>query len=298
MDLRHLEYVVAVADEGGFTAGADALRVAQPSVSQAVRAVEAELGVELFHRLGRGAVLSAAGESFVAAARQVLRDVSGLKASVGAVRELVAGRLDLVALPTLAVDPLAPLIGRFRQAYPGVGVRLLDPGDAVGASSTVRSGQAELGVVDLPIGGEDLTVIPLGDQELFAVCGPGMQATGGRVRLRDLAGLSLVAPPPGTSTRRVIDAALVAAGLEMPVAVEVDQREAIVALVLAGAGFSILPEAQAKDAERQGAVVLRPEPSLVRSIALIHRDRPLSPAAVAFLDLLSRRDGRASRTAR
>src|SRR5258708_3755858 len=208
MDLRQLEYVVAVADEGGFTAGAAAVRVAQPSVSQAVRAVEAELGVELFHRVGRGAVPTAAGESFVAAARQVLRDVTGLTASVGAVRELTAGRLDLVALPTLAVDPLAPLVGRFRQAYPGVGVRLLDPGDAAAVRSIVRSGRAELGLVDLPVTGDDLTVVPLGDQQLLAVCGPDTPSPkSGQVHLRDLATRSLVAPPEGTSTRRVIDAA-------------------------------------------------------------------------------------------
>lgn len=296
MELRQLEYVVAVDDHGGFTSGAAAVHVAQPSLSQAVRALEAELGVELFHRVGRGVVLTSAGEAFVGMARQVLRDVSGLRASVAAVAELVAGTLDIVALPTLAVDPLAGVIGAFRRAHPGVMVRLIDPGDAGGVPALVRSGRAELGGTDLPVIGDDLVVVPLGHQELLAVCGPGAPApeartADGRVPLAELAAMPLVAPPEGTSTRRVIDAALTAAGVKTTVAVEVDQREAVVALVLAGAGFSFLPQAQAAAAARQGAVVVEPAPALVRSIGLLHRNRPLSPAAVAFV--AGAQDGRA-----
>jgi DNA-binding transcriptional LysR family regulator len=284
MDLRQLEYVVAVADAGGFTAGAAAAHVAQPSLSQRVRSLEAELGVELFHRLGRGVVLSAAGETFVDAARQVLRDAAVLRSSVAAVGRVDAGSLDVAALPTLAVDPLAPLLGRFRQAHPGVTVRVLDPGDDVGVAALVRRGRAELGVTDLPVPGDDLLAVPLGDQELVAVSSPGLwsRPTGS---LADLARLPLVVTPPGTSTRRVIDAALDSAGVVADVAVEVDQREAIVPLVLAGAGISFVPEAQARAAAAQGARIVRPRPRLTRAIGIVHRDRPRSPAADAFVRL-------------
>src|SRR5215475_9500598 len=110
MDLRQLGYVLAVVDEGGFTRGAAAAHVSQPSLSQAVRALERELGVELFHRAGRRVHLTAAGTVFVDAARAVVRDMATLNAAVDAVRGVVSGTLDLVALPTLAVDPLAALI--------------------------------------------------------------------------------------------------------------------------------------------------------------------------------------------
>jgi DNA-binding transcriptional LysR family regulator len=292
MDLRQLEYVVAVADHGGFTAGAAAAHVAQPSLSQSVRTLEAELGVELFHRVGRGVTLSAAGEAFVGSARQVLRDVAGLRASVEAVGEVMAGRLDLAALPTLAVDPGAPMVGAFRQLHPGVTVRLLDPGDPGGVASLVRHGRAELGLADLPVGGDDLTVVALGRQELLAVGPPrppGEHQRRGRawdsVPLVDLAGWPVVATTAGTSTRRVLDEALAAAGVEPVIAVEVDQREAVVPLVLGGAGISFVPEAQAVAAGELGATVMRPDPPLTRAIGLVHRDRPLSPAARAFRSL-------------
>ena len=283
MDLRQVEYVLAVAEEGGFTAGAAVLNVAQPSLSQSVRVLEAELGVELFHRVGRGVVLSEAGAAFVAAARQVRRDVAELRDSVAAVRDVVAGELEIAALPTLAVDPLAPIIGEFRRAHAGVAVRLLDPGET-GPAEYVRRGAAELGAVELPVA-PDLVTVSLRPQQLVAICGPADGARfGTRARLDALAALPLVATPRGTSTRRVLDEALATAGVEGRVAVEVDQREAIVPLVLAGAGIAFVPEAQAAGATRQGAKIVRPNPPLRRSIGLVHRQR-LSPAARAFVAL-------------
>jgi LysR family carnitine catabolism transcriptional activator len=277
---------VAVVDFGGFTRAATAVRVAQPSLSQSVRALEAELGVELFHRIGRGVVPTDAGWAFVGAARQVIRDMATVRESVAAVRGLTAGRLDLVALPTLAVDPLAPLIGAFRRRYPGVVVRLVDPGDA-GPAAFVRRGDAEIGVAELPLLETDLITMALGQQELLAVCSAADGARfGPRASLASLAALPLVATPRGTSTRGVLDAALQSAGVEGVVVVEVDQREAVVPLVLAGAGISFVPEAQAAGAARQGAVVVRPDPPLSRSVGLVHRDRPLSPAARALLALV------------
>jgi DNA-binding transcriptional LysR family regulator len=105
------------------------------------------------------------------------------------------------------------------------------------------------------------------------------------VSLEALARSPLVLTPPGTSSRRVVDAALAALGLPALVAVEVAQREAVVPLVLAGAGVGFVPWAQAEAAQAQGAVAARPQPPLVRRIGLLHRPRLLSPAARAFLDM-------------
>src|SRR4051812_48772522 len=102
MDVRRLRLFLAVVDGGGMTRAADAEHVSQPSVSQAIRELEAELGPALSHRLGRRVVLTAAGEALVEPARRVLRDLDTGKAAVEAVAGLAAGRLDLVALPTLA----------------------------------------------------------------------------------------------------------------------------------------------------------------------------------------------------
>src|SRR5260370_2961022 len=108
MDLRQLEYVVAVAEEGGFTAAAAAVNVAQPSLSQSVRALEGELGVELFHRVGRGVVLSSAGEAFVAAAPPVRREAADLLDSAPPGHHVPALPPAASPLPPPAARPLTP----------------------------------------------------------------------------------------------------------------------------------------------------------------------------------------------
>src|SRR5260370_33556088 len=86
MELREIDYVVGVGEQGGFTRAADALHVTQPALSEGIRRLEAELGLELFHRVGRRALLSSAGEAFLEPARQVLRDPGVLRTSVAAGR--------------------------------------------------------------------------------------------------------------------------------------------------------------------------------------------------------------------
>jgi LysR family transcriptional regulator, carnitine catabolism transcriptional activator len=289
MELRQLAYVVAIVDEGTFTAAARACYVAQPSLSQAVKAVENELGIQLFERVGRRALPTAAGEAFVAAARDVLRDVERVRAAVSDVAAALSGRLDLVALPTLALDPVAPLIGAFRRAHPGVSVRLVQPEDVAALGDIVREGRCEVGLTELPLGQPGLVALPLGDQELLAVCPPGTVLPDRPwLKIDELAELSLVTSPHGTSTRRLLDQAFVSVGVEPTIAVETDQREAIVALVLAGAGATVLPRAVADQAAVSGAVVRRLRPALRRRVGAVHRRAPLSPAATMFVEICSR----------
>ena len=287
MELRQLEYVVGVVDHRGFTKAAAALHVSQPSLSQGVRTLERELGVDLFHRLGRSVALTAAGEAILEPARQALREASTIRAAAAEVAGVAAGHLDLVSLPTLAAEPLAAMIGRFRKAHPGVTVRVSEPEEADAIGELVRSGQSEIGLADLPLPAADLVTRPLVDQDMLAVCPPGTRlGKRGRLPVGRLAGMPLVTTPRGTSTRRLVDQALVSADIEPQVAVETTQREALLPLVLAGAGTCFLPEPLARDAARQGAVVARLDPALRRSIGLVWRDGPLSPAARSFIQLV------------
>ena len=148
MDLRRLGLFLAVVDHGGFTAAANAIHVAQPSISLAVRELERELGAELIVRSRRGATLTPAGEALVGPARQAQRDVATAAAAVSAVTGLTAGHLDIASLPTLAADPLAPMVGRFRQEYPAVTVHLAAPADSAAIAESVRSGDTEIGITE------------------------------------------------------------------------------------------------------------------------------------------------------
>src|SRR5580700_5720851 len=173
MDERKLRYFLAVVDESGVTRAAERLRIAQPSLSQALRSFESELGAELFHRVGRGLQLSAAGEQLVGPARQVIRAMDEARGAVSGVSELRAGTLELATLPTLSVDPMAPLIGRFRERYPGVEVHVHEPDNADGMISLIADGACELGAAHLPLSRVGLCAEPLGEQELLFILPPG-----------------------------------------------------------------------------------------------------------------------------
>jgi LysR family transcriptional regulator, carnitine catabolism transcriptional activator len=288
MDQRRLEYFLAVVEEGGVTRAAGRLHVAQPSLSQALKTLEAELGLELFHRVGRGLRLSAAGEAFVGPARQILRAMAEGREAIAGVRDLETGTLEIAALATLAVDPMAELVGRFRAQHPGIRVRMLEPESAEGVSSLVHDGTCELGAAHLSLPRDELQALPLGDQELLFAMPPGGEGDVSRpLRPRELARTSLVLSPPGTSTRILLEEALAAVGVTPQIAVETAAREAIIPLVLAGAGAALLPAPLAREAHRRGAVVRTANPKIVRPIGLVYRDGTLSPAARAFLELAS-----------
>jgi LysR family carnitine catabolism transcriptional activator len=285
MDFRKLGLFLAVVDHGGMTRAAEAAYVSQPSVSQAIRELERELRTELFHRIGHTVVLTAAGEALVGPARQAMRDIETAEAAVAAVAGLAAGHLDLVALPTLAVDPLAPLVGAFRAAHPGVTVVLADPVDADDLAGLVTTGASEVGVTVTPPASSALIAHQIATQDLLAVLPPSTELPRQYARIQELARFPLVAAPAGTATRRQLDDAFAAAGVAPEIAVVTAQREAILPLVLAGAGATLFPRPMADDAARLGATVVPLRPRLTRPVFVLHRARPLSPAATAFLEV-------------
>jgi DNA-binding transcriptional LysR family regulator len=283
MDSHRLRHFLAVVDHGGFTAAAHAVYVSQPALSLAVKELEIELGVPLFVRSGRRVHLTSAGMALLEPARQVLRDLETGQAAVEAVAGVEAGNLTMASLPTLAADPLAPMVGAFRRRYPGIRIDLAAPEDAGELWGLVVAGTCELGVTEAHGLPDTLQSHPLGRQSLVLILPPGTDhAEGARLDLSLLEAMPFVVAPRGTSTFRLLEEGFAAVQRTPAVAVVTAQRDAIVPLVLAGAGAALVPESVALAAAGLGAVTARPEPPIERAIALIHRGGPLSPAAQRF----------------
>ena len=286
MDLRRLGYLLAVADAGGFSAAARDLYVSQPALSLAVKELEEELGTELLYRLGRGGVrLTPAGEALAGPARQALRDIETARSAVEAVTGLETGSLALASLPTLAADPLAGLVGLFRASHPGVVVDLAAPEDTAELVDMLQNGTCEIGLVEgisLP---NSLAVHQLVTQRLVVILPPGTVRRRVFLQVEELERTALVAPPRGTSSRRLLDEAFQAAGMSPHIAVVAAQREAILPLVLAGAGAALVPEPLAVQAGQLGAVIASLRPAITRHVVLAHRPGALAPAAARFLRL-------------
>ena len=285
LDVRRLSLFLAVVDRGGFSRAAQAVHISQPALSQAIAELEADLARLLFHRLPRGVSLTEAGRALIGPARSVLRAVDSARQVTSEISGLARARLDLSALRTLASDPLPDVLGPFLRRHPGVQVRLVSPDNPAELLDQLRSGEAELGLTvagNLPTA---MVAVPMGAQAMQAVFPPGTQRPAAPVRPAELARLPLILTPPGTSGRDLVDTWLADKGYEPTVAVETTQREAVLPLVLAGAGAALLPAASARLAQAAGALVADVEPLVERQLVIAHRSAPLTSAATAFLAL-------------
>lgn len=287
MDTRQLEYFLAIVDHQGFSRAAVRMHVAQPSLSQAIQRLERELGAALFHRVGRRVQLTPAGRAMVEPARQVLRGLDTTRASVESIKGMLSGEVDIAAMPSQAVEPLTTIITRFAERYPGVTVNVSAVFTPPEAIDMVREGACELALV-----GSGDPLRPVGVQEhpvevqKFILVAPPDHAFGdrGRVHWNDLGGQRVIAAPTGSRQRHIVDR-IRADGTDLKIAVEAGHREAILPLVLNGAGVAVLTESWTRTARSGGAQVLDLDPPTWIRISLLNRDAPLTPAARAFRDI-------------
>ncbi len=284
MDLRLIEYFLAVVDKGSITAAAKSLYVAQPSLSQAIRDMERELGAQLFDRSGRRATLTATGMALVPQARRIMLDAQALRETVAGVRDGTSGWLELAALSTLSMDPLPGLVRRFHDAHPGVTVTVRNADGLADLVQRVRLGENELGLTELPVEVAGVVSAPVLEQELVMVLPEWLGD-----RLPDpiphylIPGIPLVIASSGSDMRTHIDAIAAATG-DPFIAVECSHRQALFELVKAGAGATLVPHSIAV-AELGDQVIRALRPRVTRTVGMIHRDGPLSSAAASFLEI-------------
>ncbi|MEV0717107.1 LysR family transcriptional regulator [Asanoa sp. NPDC050611] len=277
MDFRRLAYFVAVAEHGSVSGAAAALHVAQPSLSQSIRALERDLGVTLFDRRHRRLTLTGDGKALLGPARRVLDDVTAARAAARG--QDSAGVLNLAVHDVLAVE-LPEVLADLRQARPDLSVRLFAPRDEDDIARLLLDGHCEFGLTYLPLRHPELRGHPLGTRRVSLVLPPGWAAQPDPLPLAALDGMALVDTLKGfTAARAAIRAALAAHTVVMRPAVRSAHRESIVPLVLAGAGAAFVSDRYAREAAARGAVVRRLDPPVEVTYGLLFRDGPLSPAA-------------------
>lgn len=281
VDLHLVTYFVAVVDHGGITKAAQSLYISQPSLSQAIRTLEKRLGVTLFDRTGRRLELTEAGRKLDVAARRILADVDRAKAKVDAVRELRAGRVDVVTYAAFSVDPVVNVVRLFRERFPHLSVRVVSADSPAGVLSALRSGEAEVGIMDSTAEHATFTAIPMAEQELV-VAAPAPLADGlpDPIPHSAVRSLPLVIDHSDPITAGLLDGLLDEDGRN--VVVDCQLPSAVWSLVKKGTGATVLPFTVA---ERQlaGLRRLALDPPLTRAWGLVLRSGLPSPAALAFI---------------
>ncbi|QXJ26081.1 LysR family transcriptional regulator [Actinomadura graeca] len=280
MNLRQLRYVVATADHGTMTSAAQALYVAQPALSRAVRELERELGVELFARSGRGVVLTPVGEQVVQQARVALEAVDAIEGlSVARANGRPGAELRIATTSSLEPELTGRLIPRFARDQPAVRIRVVRCEDRDQVAAAVRAGRADLALADLPVPG-DMAAHPFEQREVVLISPPALRVRE-PVPPAALDGMRLVLPARGSARRAEIDGMLRRIGATPVAAVESDERGSWLGWVRAGMGSLLWYRNQLDDTE--GVVVRSFMPPITRMIGIVHAHRQLPPAARDFL---------------
>jgi DNA-binding transcriptional LysR family regulator len=243
MNLRQLEYLVAIAEDGSFRAAAHRLHVAAPSISQQVRLLELELGGPLLERLPRGARLTPAGRAFLPEARSALLSAQRAQRAGRAALALELAEIEIATVLSLAVGLLPPAIQRMVEAHPGMSVRLHEFGHRELLEDAFESGLADVAVGPMPAPGRPGPVVFLGHESFVVIVGRRHRAfaSAGPVRLDSLAGDGWILFPASHGLHGVVTAICASAGFVPRDAVRTAQVEAAARLAAAGVGVAIVP---------------------------------------------------------
>ncbi|HWM11303.1 MAG TPA: LysR family transcriptional regulator [Solirubrobacteraceae bacterium] len=238
MELRQLEYFVAVARHRHFGRAADAVYVSQPALSQQVRRLEAELGLALLRRTSRGVELTPAGAELLERAESILADAANARAAMDEHAGVVRGTVRVAATP--ADSPGLPeAIAGFHRDHPGVRIALRHA-SAAEALELTRSGAVDLAVLSLAGDATGLTVAPISDEPLRLITAPD-DPPAGTVALADLKGSSFVLAEPGSALRATVMAACQEQGFSPVPLLEVGDPATVRHLVGAGLGVALVP---------------------------------------------------------
>ncbi|KUJ69344.1 LysR family transcriptional regulator [Streptomyces albus subsp. albus] len=282
MQLQQLRYFTAVADSRHFTRAAELLHVAQPSLSQQIRALERELGAELFHRARGNITLTDAGEALLPLARQILADTETAHREVQEVAQLRRGRVRLGAPPSLCASLVPDVLRAYHDRYPGIEL-LIDEGGSQDLVRTLAAGELDLALIITPLAGgaPALAATELLGEDLVVVSAPTAPppVRRRRIRVADLRGLPMVMFRRGYDLREFTTAACQAAGFDPSFTVAGGEMDAVLGFVRAGLGLAVVP---GMVAARSGLRItpFAPQDGMRRTIALAHR-KDVAPTRAA-----------------
>lgn len=287
VELTQLAAFQKVAALRSFSAAADDLHLAQPSVSARILSLERELGVTLFERGGRNVQLTDAGRALLPYADAILANLTEGLDVVGGIRTAAGGRLTVASAHNYSVPRI---ISRFHVAYPGVEL-VVRTGSSQQVVEMVAGDEAHCALARSPITNPHIWATPLYEDDVTLVAHPAHPLSRqGEITLDQLAEVGLILYTRDTGLRNLLDSRFATLGVTPRIIMELDNVETSKQVVLQGAGLSMLPrETVVGDLEsgRLAALTVRDFPTITRATCLVlRRGRHLSPALRAFLGLV------------
>ncbi|QIA04017.1 transcriptional regulator CynR [Pseudomonas fluorescens] len=287
MLLRHLRYLLAVADQGGFTRAAEALHVSQPTLSQQIRQLEETLGVDLFDRTSRSVKPTDAGQAYIECARRVLVELEAGKRALHDVKDLSRGSLRLAMTPTFMAYLVGPLVRDYVARYPGIHLEIFEL-----SMDDIEAGLADdsldIAIAFSPVRNPDIECIPAFVETLGVMVGREhpLYASASVLTPDDIAQLDFALLAPDFFTRLSIDEYFRQHGITPKVQIEVNSVSTLLEVIRHAPIATMLPEAIATEDRALRRLRVESE-APQRGAALLRRKNNYhSAAAEAFMKLV------------
>lgn len=288
VDVRHLRVVLAVMDSGSYTAAAQALHVAQSSISRTVLEVERRLETRLFERTTRRVVPTPEGRHFAVEARRVLNQFESSLNHFNGYLEGTRGAVSVATLASLAATLLPPILSRYSRDRPNVTLSVQDAfyGEVL---ERVYAGTVDFAIAAMPDARSDLQAEPLAADSFSCIFPASHRFTSkSRISWKDFEGEPFIAFDASSSIRTCVDQALSASGVTLGSVLGARDIGAVAGLTAAGLGVSIVPALvlpMVRFAGLRHRVIT--SPVVERSICLVRdSSRPITPAAEDLMQIL------------
>ncbi|MEV6771878.1 transcriptional regulator CynR [Nocardia sp. NPDC051030] len=286
VELRHVRYLLAVAEHGNFTRAAEDLHISQPTLSQQIKQLERAVGAQLLDRTGRTVRLTDAGEAYTRFARRALRDLAAADRAVHDVADLTRGHLRLGVTPTFTAYLIGPLFAEMHDRHPGITLQLQEMSQD-NLESALLADELDLGIAFDRPHPPGITAATLFTEALALVAASGPDIDPARpLPVRNLPGLALLTGD--FATRAHIDAYLSDNRARPRIMMEANSIQALTEIIERTPLATILPEAVATDHPTLTTLALDP-PLPTRTVVLLARENTYrSAAARAFTELIEK----------
>jgi DNA-binding transcriptional LysR family regulator len=289
MDLKQIQYFIALFEDGSVTRAAKRLNIVQPALSMQISKLETELRQKLFERGPHGMTPTDGARQMYRLYTPIMRDIERARDQLSRQDAIVTGRVSLGMVSSEAESVLPESLARFNAMFPQVEVSVAD-GFSAQLIDAVEAGRLDAAIINKPRGRLTLDVVPLVDEEMVlvtsAALGPELPPA---VDLAQLAGIELVLPTRRNGLRGVLDAALLAEDVVIKPKFEIDLLNTIVQFVEQSSVATILPRVVVQRKVDEGVLCARTitSPPIIRHIIRVsHPKRPIGPAAHALIEII------------
>lgn len=288
MELRQLEYFMAVCEEMHFSRASEKLCTTQSNLSQQIKLLENELGVPLFDRMGKRIALTDAGKVLLDQSRHVFSHIAYARDAIAEMKDMQGGSITIGVLPGDADLLFNALLVQFHHTYPKLSLSVIETTKII---EQVAAGTIDIGVTTTPSPDERFTVVPLFHEEFaLAVRSDHPLAEKGKVAFEQLGDMKMVMFPPDHQVRQLIGHYCLQAGFRLQPHIETTTLSSLLSLVEQGIGACVLPRLLLESlGKKEIAVVSLVNPTPSQDICIVYRsDKYVGFAARAFMDTLTR----------